>query len=257
MMEPLPAEAWLARLRARADAPPLRPRETLWWGRHRIGSVEPAVAAALRLPELRQERDGWRVHGDATPSLHRIALALRDAGHVKAWRDEKLAVCNEDGMVLGTIERGAVRALGITTQAVHLLGFTTDGRQWVQQRALDKATDPGLWDTLVGGMVPAGETVALALERETWEEAGLRFGQLQGLAHGGHVLTRRPSSELAAGYVVERIDWFRGFVPDGVVPVNQDGEVARFELLGPGEVGARLEQDAFTVDAALLILAAR
>jgi len=26
---------------------------------------------------------------------------------------------------------------------------------WVQQRALDKANDPGLWDTLMGGMVSA------------------------------------------------------------------------------------------------------
>ena len=35
------APAWRERLRARADAPPLRPRVPLWWQAHRIGSVEP------------------------------------------------------------------------------------------------------------------------------------------------------------------------------------------------------------------------
>ena len=72
---------------------------------------------------------------------------------------------------IGQVERGAVRPLGIATQAVHLVGHAADGRIWVQQRALNKANDPGLWDTLMGGMVSAADTVATALVRETWEEA--------------------------------------------------------------------------------------
>jgi len=42
-----------------------------------------------------------------------------------------------------------VRTLGIATQAVHLVGTTPGGSVWVQQRAFDKAVDPGLWDTLM------------------------------------------------------------------------------------------------------------
>ena len=66
-----------------------------------------------------------------------------------------------------------MRPLGITTHAVHLVGWTPDGAVWVQQRAHDKATDPGLWDTTMGGLVTAGESIAATLMRETEEEAGL------------------------------------------------------------------------------------
>lgn len=248
----------LADFLAQADRPPLAPRLPLCWEGLRIGSVQAEVPVALALPHcLQAEGDGWAVKGALTPALAEIALALKAAGYVHAWRDEQLPVWDASGQVLGTVERGAVRALGIATRAVHLLGFAPDGRHWVQQRAWTKPNDPGLWDTLVGGMVPAGESLEAALERETWEEAGLRLAQLRGVSHGGHVLTRRPSSEHPAGYVVERLDWFRCEVPEGVVPANQDGEVAQFARLEPHEVWERMAGGGFTLDAALLISAAR
>jgi hypothetical protein len=79
---------------------------------------------------------------------------------------------------------------------------------------------------------------------------------LQDLAYGGHLVTRRPSPEQPHGYVVERLDWYRCVVPDGVAPSNQDGEVAQFALLAPGEVARRMQCDEFTVDAALMLQAA-
>jgi hypothetical protein len=36
--------------------------------------------------------------------------------------------------------------------------------------------------------------------------------------------------------MVERIDWFSALVPDALQPVNQDGEVQRFERLELTEV---------------------
>ena len=33
-------------------------------------------------------------------------------------------------------------------------------------------------------------------------------------------------------YMVEHIDWYSCCVPAGVVPLNQDGEVQQFQLLG-------------------------
>ena len=53
--------------------------------------------------------------------------------------------------------------------------------------------------------------------------------------------------------MVERIDWFHATVPEGVVPVNQDGEVAHFECLTHGEVHERLARGAFTPEAALVL----
>lgn len=256
----MPGAGWLAALRAAADRPPLKPRVPLWAGETLIGSVEPDVMRGLGLPghvaslATLEDESGWRIHGDVTASLHEIALAMREAGVAHAWRDEQLAVNDVNGVRVGTVERAVVRPLGITTLAVHLIGQSPDGRHWVQQRSFDKPNDPGLWDTLMGGMVPACDSVARALERETWEEAGLRLEQLAGLRHGGRVTMRRPTGSGVGGYVVEHIEWFRCVVPDGIEPVNQDGEVEQFRLSRPDEVASALERDEFTIEAALVLI---
>lgn len=267
---------WLAALRAGADRPPLRPRVPLLAGARVIGSVEPDLLGQIERQNLIQGRQllqkveqsqrlAWQVQGDLTRSLDLVAKALRELGLAGAWRHEQLAVADEGGQVLGTIERAAVRPLGISTHAVHLVGFAStqgpDSHMWVQQRALDKSNDPGLWDTLMGGMVSAADALPAALERETWEEAGLRLPQLQGVSYGGRVSLRRPTREArhamgGTGYMVEHIDWFRCTVPEGVVPVNQDGEVAQFALLDQRELLARMHGDEFTTEAALVLVAA-
>ena len=258
-----PAAAGRERLRAAADAPPRHPRVPLWWGTERIGSIEPDLfdraglaGGPLVRSEQRQDTEGWRVEGELTASLARIAEVLRDTGLAHVWRDEQLAVRGDSGVLLGTVERALARPLGIATHAVHLAATDPEGRHWLQQRAFGKPTDPGVWDTLVGGMVPASEATAQALERETWEEAGLRLAQLRELRHGGRILTRRPFRELAHGYVVEWLDWFTCVLPAGVVPNNQDGEVAAFGLMSAQEVTERLERDELALDAGLVLLAA-
>ena len=256
------ARAWLSALRARADRPPLRPRVPLWAGDARIGSVEPDFIPRVPMPAgiaqevKRGSERGWSIVGDVTDALHKIAMGMREAGLAHAWRDEQLAVTDEKGRVHGTVERAVVRPLGITTFAVHLVGMTSDGRHWLQQRSLTKPNDPGLWDTLMGGMIPASDSLEVSLARETWEEAGLRLPQLQALAHGGRITTRRPTGEGRSGYVVEHIDWYRCIVPHGVVPENQDGEVQQFRLVPAGEVASMLLRDEFTVEAALILLQA-
>jgi 8-oxo-dGTP pyrophosphatase MutT (NUDIX family) len=104
-------------------------------------------------------------------------------------------------------------------------------------------------------MVPAGDGLQQALERESWEEAGLRPADLRGLSHGGCVVTRRPSTELDWGYTIERLEWFTCELAPGVVPANQDGEVAGFACLPPDELARQLQAGAFTLDAALLFAA--
>jgi len=255
-----PSAAWRARLAVAANAPPLRPRVPLWCGGARIGSVEADlfVLAGLAGGALVRPADaGWRLgEGDPTQVLAALAHALRDTGLAHTWRHEQLAVRDEDGTRLGTVERGVARALGLATDAVHLTALAPDGRIWVQQRALDKPTDPGRWDTLVGGLVPADESLDAGLVRETWEEAGLRPGQLLDLRFGGCVRTCRPLPEQAHGYVVEDIHWSTCTLAEGVAPRNQDGEVAAFACMAPTDLQALLERDAFTVDAALVLLAA-
>ena len=164
MKRAAPGGAWVQALRAGADQPPLAPRVPLWASEACIGSVEPDYLARAMVPRRLVKRvarggeSGWQVLGDLTSSLHEMSHALREAGLAHTWRDEQLAVCDADGNRLGTVERAVVRCLGITTLAVHLAGFAPDGRHWLQLRALTKANDPGRWDTLVGGMVAAGDS---------------------------------------------------------------------------------------------------
>jgi 8-oxo-dGTP pyrophosphatase MutT (NUDIX family) len=263
---------WLASLLASASQPPLQTRVPLVWRQHVIGSVEPGYLSQISLhqspsdwplwlPEDSGNGPQWRLSSDAPLSqvLAQLAQALRTArvGRVvQQWRNEQLAVCNAQGERLATVERGVVRPLGIATRAVHLVGRSSDGRYWLQQRALNKANDPGLWDTLMGGMVSALDTLQTALERETWEEAGLRLNALEQLCFGGTVDLHKPCSDDAAGYVVEQTDWYHCTVPDGVQPVNQDGEVEQFLLLDRRALISKLQRNEFTTEAALIWLAA-
>ena len=256
---------WLNDLRASANTPPLRPRVPLWAGESAIGSVEPDFFNQKDLQPifngreqlLKEERPsslGWRLLGDVSTSLNQLAKALNSANLGGVWRGEQLAVHDQFGHLKGSVERAAVRPLGITTRAVHLAARTADGRHWIQQRSLTKSNDPGLYDTLMGGMVSSADTIQSALERETWEEAGLRLDQFNDLARGGVLAIRQPARDgNGAGYVVEDIDWFTCTVPDGVLPVNQDGEVAQFVLMTSGEVMAAMQRGEFTTEAALIL----
>ena len=277
---------WLAALRAKANQPPLRPRVPLLAGADAVGSILPDLmhriglwpASHIHSVLLKEEfltlehgaKQAWRIQGDSTTTLAQLAHALRDAniGHVaRYWRNELLAVSNAQGQRVGQVERGVVRTLGIATRALHLVGCSPDSRIWVQQHALDKANDPGLWDTLMGGMVSAQDTVETALVRETWEEAGLHLDALGAVQLGGSFIVRRPTDEPddhddndgnhhGIGYMVEATDWFHCTVPEGMAPVNQDGEVAQFLLLEPHDLVARLHRNEFTLEAALVLVEA-
>jgi 8-oxo-dGTP pyrophosphatase MutT (NUDIX family) len=247
--------AWLARQKEQADAPPSSARVALWLDASggEIGNIEPVLGQRLfdaGLP-LRHSADGWHVTGEADASLALIAHWMNTNALGGRWRDELLAVTDVHGQVVSQIERAAVRPLGIISFAVHLVAHAEHGGTWVQQRALDKATDPGLWDTAMGGLVAGGESVMQALERETWEEAGLRLAELHDVAARGRITIRRPVD--AHGYMVEHIDVFEATVPAGVVPANQDGEVLRFERLGGVPLRERLMQGAFTLEASLIL----
>ena len=269
-------DQWLVGARQLAHQPALQPRQPLVVAGQVVGSVAEGFLSKISLQRLLDKRyqlsirehggaPAWRldlppgaaadVGGNATTdALNTLAAALRDANLCGPWRNEQLAVTNAQGDVVGTVERGAVRVLGITTCAVHLVGLAPDGRMWVQKRSLNKPNDPGLWDTLMGGMISAADSLPQALARETWEEAGLHIDALADVVHGGHVLFSRPSGEGGGtGYMVERIDWFSAVVPDGMAPDNQDGEVDEFALLPLAEVRAQVAQGLFTLEAGLVI----
>lgn len=255
---------WVRRERATANQPPLLPREALHVAGRAVGSVQRGLLPDLGLETLRamgvdlvQRNGAWWLEADAgdsaTLALNRLAQVLRADGRCGPWRDEQIAVRDPAGERLATVERGAVRVLGVATLAVHLVGVAPDGPLWLQQRAANKAMYPNRWDTLMGGMVSAEDSLDTALERETWEEAGLRLERLQDLRYGGVFELNQPSDEGdGCGYIRERIHWYVATLPDGVVPDNQDGEVQGFALLPADQVQAWAAEQRFTPEAALV-----
>jgi len=245
-LDPSDLPAWLSACRERLNAPPAVPRTALMHDGQAIGSLHPDL--------LVDSARFWPPQSDATGALERWADHLRATRRCGAWRGERVAVKSALGVSLAAVERGASRVLGIRTEAVHLVGRTPDGRVWLQQRAFDKPNDPGLWDTLVGGLVAHRETLTETLQRETWEEAGLRLHDLTGLHAGGEFVVSKPSADGGGlGHMAETIHWYTAVLPAGLAPVNQDGEVERFEALEPDAVQARVLAGECTDEAAWVL----
>jgi ADP-ribose pyrophosphatase YjhB (NUDIX family) len=195
-----------------------------------------------------------------TPDLHafeplntllaKIALRLKEAGCCVAWRNELLDVWAGETSI-AAIERGVVRPLGITTRAVHLHARNAAGALWVARRALNKATDPGLWDTLVGGLVGYGEPDDLALVRETDEEAGLSPEDIEHRTPIRQITIMK--RQLPEGYQIERVLTSECVLADHCIPANKDGEVMHIQCIEPAEVVEMLLAKAFTTEATIVI----
>lgn len=204
--------------------------------------IEAEAAHIIAVPRLRL---------NINQVLAEIARTLADAGYIKSWRDELLDVIAE-GANLARLERGAFRPLGLLTQAVHLNAWTEEGQIWVARRSLNKTTDPGLWDTLSGGLVGAGEDPHTALLRETYEEAGLPAVTIA--EHSPLRTVLRMHRRLPDGYQVENILVSDCITAAGTVPSNIDGEVMEFRCIDMNELWFMVTNGAFTIEAELSIL---
>jgi 8-oxo-dGTP pyrophosphatase MutT (NUDIX family) len=220
------------------------------------GSVTPSAllviqqAFPLALKTAKVDLDALVLGEDANEVLADLATALFKAGCLPRWRGELLDVW-ADGQSIGAIERSAVRALGTVTRAVHLNAWSMGGDLWIARRALDKATDPGMWDTLVGGLVGFGESDDLALVRESAEEAGLAESDLA--SRTGIRLIGRMQRRLPEGYQCEDVLTSECVLAADVVPANQDGEVMEIVCLPPQTIVQMLRDGQFTVEAGIVI----
>jgi 8-oxo-dGTP pyrophosphatase MutT (NUDIX family) len=254
---------WLLQAQAIANQPPNPTRIDFEINDQLAGSVLPedALWFSRELPGLTFDGDLLSVNPlcgkDAPAVLEEMALLLRDAKRLGKWRNELLRVTSPDGTILGFVERAAARALGIKTFAVHLMLYCGD-KVWVQQRALNKATDPGMWDTCVGGLVAGDESFELSLERESMEEAGVDIPGIrkQGtvLERGKTITVRRNlgSSDGYEGYMYEDLLVWDLNVEQAFVPKNNDGEVAQFALWPIDKLVTELAAGSLTLEAMLM-----
>ncbi len=202
-------------------------------------------ALALRLPA-----------GERDATLARIHSRLHADGLLVGWRDEPYPLRDRAGGEHGVIERAASRFWGMLTLGAHCNGYVADasGRPthlWIARRSYAKPTDLGRLDNLIGGGVPAGQSPREAVVREGWEEAGLLPGQMAGLVTGGLVDLE---CDIPEGRQHERLHVFDLELPAGLVPRNQDGEVAEHRLMSIAEALARAAAGELTTDAALATL---
>lgn len=233
-------------LDARRQRPPTHPRQPITLRGRVCGDVDLTLAEQLR-------HAGWlRATSAAGLELQHdpqaLALWMREQGMLSRWRDEALDIRDlQSGEVLAQVERAAFRPLGLLTTAVHLNAVTPSGQLWLARRSAHKPTDPGLWDTLVGGLVAAGEPPVLALERESFEEAGLYTHEVRKADFLAAFRVERPVPE---GYQREQVEVFSLTLPEGRTPCNQDGEVDLIEAVAPEQVLERILLDQLTLEAA-------
>lgn len=210
-----------------------------------VSSSGVAVAEALRTVDAR------------IAAFARMLGALRDAGVLRGWRDERYAVVTGFGEAPHfAMERAAARMFGVATFAVHVNGFTGRGANramWVGTRSASKPIDPGMLDNLVGGGLSSGLSLSATLAKEGYEEAGLDAARMATALPIGSLDVCRAVPE---GLHAETIFAYRLELPEDVVPRNTDGEVAAFVRLPVAEVAEMLRGDApFTADAALVACA--
>lgn len=229
-------------------------------GRH-VGWVKPAIAEKLLA------HDGFVADAGtitmhprlATPEARSEAMASllaqwRAAGLVPGWRNELFPVNTGFGeKPLLTLERAAAPLFGILAYGVNVNGFVGRGwgmRVWVARRAETKAVDPGMLDLIVGGGQPHGLSVTENLVKECWEEAGIPAG-LAATALPVGVVTL--AFEAPHGLRIDLQFNFDLELPESFTPVNQDGEVAGFELIPVSELMHRLRsEDSFMYDSAVV-----
>lgn len=246
-----------ALLPAISQLPPKGSRPLTVAGRVAGWATVNATDALRGLPGVHIEDEGVHITASRAPRvalnavLARAAKVLNDAGCVRSWRNELLDVMAE-GRRVAVLERGAMRPLGMLTTAVHLNAWTPDGKIWIARRALTKTTDPGKWDTLMGGLVGAAEPLDAALLRESQEEAGLNPADLTDRSALRRVV--RIHKRLPEGYQVEDLWLSECVLASNVKLANQDGEVSEICSVSVEDVWALVMADEFTVEAELVLL---
>lgn len=89
---------------------------------------------------------------------------------------ELLDIYNIERIKTGkTMVRGEAFQEGDYHLVVHACIFNTKGEMLIQQRQPFKAGWPNMWDITVGGSATKGDTSQTAIEREIYEEIGLKI----------------------------------------------------------------------------------
>ncbi|MCC5846606.1 MAG: NUDIX domain-containing protein [Verrucomicrobia bacterium] len=149
--------------------------------------------------------------------------------------EEWFDLVNEAGERVGRARRSECHGNPkLLHQAVHVFVVNAVGQLFLQKRSLRKDTQPGKWDTSVGGHVDAGEEPMAATRRELSEELGVAEGKPAFLYQ---YLWRCPfESELIRSY---------GFLHEGPFRLQAE-EIDEGRFWTPQEIERNLGHGVFT-----------
>jgi len=90
-------------------------------------------------------------------------------------QEELFDLVNENDEIVGVITRAQAHSdATLIHRSIGVIVFNHQGEIYLQKRSNSKDTDPGKWGIAVGGHVASGQTYADAVERELWEELGVK-----------------------------------------------------------------------------------
>jgi 8-oxo-dGTP pyrophosphatase MutT (NUDIX family) len=194
---------------------------------------------------------------ERSEALQNVLIKAKESGLILGWRDEAFSFWSSECIYPDTnrtpfiaVERSGFRYLGMLSHAVHINGFTSEGKMWCGRRSLQKTVDPGLLDNVSAGGLTSGDNLHQCATRELQEEAGLLNLPTGALSDMGSVRISRMRPE---GWHEEVLHVFNLDLPEDFEPVNQDGEVTEFLCLAPLDLLERIRNCEFTLDAALAI----
>ena len=120
---------------------------------------------------------------------------------IQHFEDEEwLPVVDEEGKVLGRALRSACHGgERILHPVVHLHVMNHNKHLFLQKRPETKLIQPGKWDTAVGGHIAFGEDVKTALQREAYEEIGLKNFSARPI--GNYVFESEVERELVYSFI--------------------------------------------------------
>ena len=99
--------------------------------------------------------------------------SIKRLSSVQTPSQEIFDIVDERDRVIGQASRAQTHRDGFLHRAIHVFATDDAGLLFLQRRALDKESAPGLWSSSCSGHVDSGETYDQAALRELVEEIGL------------------------------------------------------------------------------------
>ena len=157
--------------------------------------------------------------------------------------EEMIDVLDEKGNKTGKVAtRATVHREGLCHRIIVVAIVDKEGRLLMQQRAMQKESNPGKWDVSTAGHVSTGQTSMEAAIREVEEEIGIKLKEqdlhLICTFHGkGQVKENYIANHIYDFYLVrkERIDMTK--------IKKQESEVAQIKLVTKQEVESLIQQE--------------